>query len=132
VINESTIRLEIGEDCRRRILSVIAVVSFCVCVFLVGYYYKNFRPYVPQMRAMIQNAPPLYRDPPPVFLHAMAVTSSEQDIKNWVTFRLLCEFNKPSRQGFKTILNEIIWFHLLELEFSDDEWLTIWYLNIHY
>ena len=113
------------------LLSVIAIVTFCLCVFLVGYYY-DFKSYVPQMQTMIQNSPPLYRDPPPVFLHAMAVTNSKDSIRNWVTQIMILELKGPHLPAYKWQFHGFMWSHLLEIEFTDRELLALWCLHIYY
>lgn len=92
----------------------------------VAYDMVLFKPYIPRIQKIIDEANPLYKNPPQPLLRIAGLAEGNKRINTYVVQRLLKKMEKDKQRAWKWHLNYAMWSFLFTCHFSDADRFALW------
>jgi len=108
---------------------IFAGISFFILTLLFiifAYDIFLFKPYIVRIQKIIDEANPLYRNPPQILLEVAILSETERRINSYVIQRLLNKFEKGKQRAWKWHFDYAMWSFLFPCHFSDIEMFSLW------
>ena len=108
------------------IILTVFVTSFLLYDIIV------FEPCLTPIRSMIDQADSSYKNPSKILRQASKIIAEKQNFKTWVVRILVINFEKNKVSILRRSVDNILWYFLLDIYFSEKEIFSLWCLFTPY
>lgn len=110
----------------KRIFAGIGFFILILIFIILAYDMILFKPYVVSIQKIIDEANPLYKNPPQILLKIATLSETERRIDSYVIQRLLKKFEKDKQRAWEWHFDYAMWSFLFACHFSDSDRFSLW------
>lgn len=109
-----------------KIFAGLALFILVLALLALSYDMILFKPYIPRIQKIIDEANPLYKNPPQALLKIAELAEGNKRINTYVIQQLLKKMERDKQRAWKWHLDYAMWSFLFTRHFSDADRFALW------